>query len=113
MGAQPGSASSCPPVCPYPCVHADLSHPEVYPCFHVHMCACVHAPRLHWLCTHTMGLHPQHPALYTPAPIAGGGMAVPRGAVAPGKDLDVPALPPHMLCWAKGLAGLGQVALLA
>lgn len=56
--AQPASASSCPSVCPYPCAHADFTHAEVYPRFHVHVCTHVRAPCHHWLCPHTMVLHP-------------------------------------------------------
>lgn len=69
VGAQPASVFSCPSVCPYPRVHADLAHPEAYPCFPVRPCphplptiVCAPTP---WVCT------PKHPPLHTHMPIAG------------------------------------------
>lgn len=102
VGAQPASVSSCPSLCPYPCVHADLAHLEVYPCFPVHVCTRVHTPCPPLSVPPHHGFAPPSTHLYTHVPMARGGMAVLRGAVTPGRGWDVSALPPPVLCWAKG-----------
>lgn len=108
VGAQPASVSSCPSLCPYPCVHADLAHLEVYPCFPVHVCTRVHplptivcAPTP-WVCT------PKHPPLH-PRAHGQGWHGCAKGCCYPRQRLGClsPATPSAVLGQGVSRAGTG------
>lgn len=105
------SQPQCPAVHLSVPTHTSMLTWPIQRCIHVSLCMCAPVstpPAHHCLCPHTMGLHPQAPTFTHPRAHSRGGMAVPRGAVTPGKGWDVSALPPPCCAGPRGERGWGR-----